>query len=288
MGRRFHLIGYTVTKSETANDYKFTFDSIRSGVDKITQQPYNPSFLMSDADGAIHKGFNESQFDPDIPILMCYAHAMSNVERKYAFVQKRNKPLVLADLRILHKSPNYRTFQHGCDLFMKKWIDTEREVAKKLEKSFFTKNYKWFIGAGYLVPKTNNALERFNGTTRIFQTQYEQKPFKQFMQTILQIVEQRSKEYLMDKEEFQNEPRIPISNDLMDKGFSYEPRFFYKENNEMEINERSRKSIQKKLNFSFFVQELISKSRKKTSKRSRTQFMNHLLILQRKRSTSTK
>lgn len=144
MSRRFHLIGYTVTSNETANDYKFIFNSIRVGVAKITGQVYNPSFLMADADPAIHKGFKESQFDNDITIMMRYAHVMDNVERKYKF--KGNKLLVLADLRILHKSPDYRTFHAGCDLFMKKWIDKEGDAVKKLEKSFFAKNYNWFIG----------------------------------------------------------------------------------------------------------------------------------------------
>lgn len=181
MTRRFHLIGYTVTSNETANAYKFTFNSIRHGVAKITGQAYNPSFMMSDGDAAIHKGLNDSDFDANIQIMMCYSHVMSNVERKYKFVTKANKPLMQADLRILQKSPNHRTFFAGCNLFVEKWIDKERDTVKKLENSFFKKNYNWFIGSAFRVPKTNNALERFNGTTKIFQTQYEQKPLKQFI-----------------------------------------------------------------------------------------------------------
>lgn len=91
--------------------------------------------------------------------MMCYFHVISNVERKYKFAKKENKPFLLEDLRIIHKSPDYRTFGIGCNLFIQKWIDKEKDVVKKLEKSFFTKNYNWFIGAGFRVPKTNNALK---------------------------------------------------------------------------------------------------------------------------------
>lgn len=232
MTRRFHLIGYTVTSNETANAYKFAFNSIRLGVAKITGQVYNPTFMMSDGDAAIHKGLNDSDFDADIQTMMCYTHVMSNVERKYKFVTKANKPLMLADLRILHKSPNYRTFSAGCNLFVEKWIDYEREAVKKLENSFFKKNYNWFIGSAFRVPKTNNALERFNGTTKIFQTQYEQKPLKQFIYLLMTIAKERSTEYVMDKDGFQSE--LKIKNALMDKGFSYQKNFFYMENNETE------------------------------------------------------
>lgn len=187
---------------------------------------------MSDSDAAIHKGLNDSEFDDDIQIMMCYSHVMSNVERKYRFVTKANKPLMLADLRILHKSPNHRTFGAGCNLFVEKWIDKERDTVKKLENSFFKKNYNWFIGSAFRVPKSNNALERFNGTTKIFQTQYEQKPLKQFIHLLMQIVTERSTEYVMDKDGFQSE--LKIKDELMDKGFSYQKNFFYKENHETE------------------------------------------------------
>lgn len=66
----------------------------------------------------------------------------------------------------------------------------------------------------------------------MFQTQYEQKPLKQFIHLLLNIVAQRSKEYIMDKKGFQNE--IEISNELMDKGFSYKPEFVHYENENKE------------------------------------------------------
>lgn len=235
MSKRFHLIGFTITNHETASDYEFTFRSLRLGVHKITGQQIEPSFLISDADSAIHNGFHNAGFDPNITIIMCFFHVMYNAEHKYKFADRENKQLLLEDMRTLHKSPDYGKFRAGCGLFIKKWIDKERDIVKKLEKSFFTRNYNWFIGSGFRVPKTNNALERFNGTTKMFQTQYAQKPLKQFIHLILNIVAQRSKEYIMDKKEFQS--GLEISNELMDKGFLYEPEFVYyeKENKETEF-----------------------------------------------------
>lgn len=66
MSKRFHLIGFTVTSNETALDYEFTFRSILLGVHKITGQQFKPSVLMSNADPAIHNGFKNAGFDPEI------------------------------------------------------------------------------------------------------------------------------------------------------------------------------------------------------------------------------
>lgn len=230
--KRFHLIGLVISTRETALDYEFAFKSVLFGVHKITGKEVEPTFLMADADPAIHNGFRNAGFDPNITIMMCYFHVIFNVDTKYKFADKQNKQLLVEDLRTIHKSGDYRTFRIGCNVFVKKWIDKERDVVKKLEKSFFKKNYNWFIGSGFRVPKTNNALERFNGTTKLFQTQYQQKPLKQFMHLILNVVAQRSKEYVMDKKPFQSE--LEISNELMDKGFAYEPEFVYHENENKE------------------------------------------------------
>lgn len=117
----------------------------------------------------------------------------------------------------MHKAGDERSFKAGCSLFVEKWKDKESEPVRKIRKSFFEKNSKWFVGASR-IPKTNNALERFNGALKIFQTQYERKPLKQFQQIAMKLVQQRSKEYKMDKDPFQGE--LKISDDLMERGFA--------------------------------------------------------------------
>lgn len=145
----------------------------------IAGDEYAPKFLVSDADPAIHEAARR-EFGSEINIVMCYAHVMQNVKFKYKFKDsKANKAKFLDDLRILHRSPDEDSFQKGCQLFVKKWICFEEEVTNKLEKSFFKKNKNWFIGSFYRVPKTNNGLERCNGTIKLFQTEYK-RPLPKF------------------------------------------------------------------------------------------------------------
>lgn len=233
MNRVFHLIGFTITSNETAKDYEFTFNSLRHGVQKITNQEIEPEALVADADRAIHKGYRDSFQNPDALIIMCYAHVMSNVERKYRFNDKANKEGILKDLRILHNAADERSFKAGCELFVTKWNEKESESVGKIQKSFFKSNSNWFIGAYHRVPKTNNALERFNGSVKIFQTQYQQKPLKQFQQIAMKIIQQRSKQYKADKEPFQGE--LQISTHLMQKGIAYAKDVIHKEKENGEI-----------------------------------------------------
>lgn len=206
MTRKFHLIGITLASRETTEDYAFMFAAMKFGVQKITTRDIKPTALVSDADPAIHNGFRQI-FDIDTHI-MCYAHVMGNVDRKYKFSSKKNKNRFQHDLRALRKSYDDKMFDTGCKLFMKKWKNKEVAASALLEKSFFHKNNKWYHGSAYRVPKTNNALERFNGTMKQLQTFHKKLPLKQFKERLLQIVEERSKEYLMDKSPFTMELNV--------------------------------------------------------------------------------
>lgn len=199
MKQYFHLIGLTITTNETAEDYRFAYESVVTGVRKYTGQEIQPEASVSDADPAIHKGLRTCFGDLPIIIIMCWAHVMSNVERKYTYNQQENKKKMMDDLRKLHFSQDQRQSINGSRLFVKKWQSEEPNAVKKLNGSFFRKNANWFIDAHHRVPKTNNALESFNGSMKTFQTQFKRKPLKQFQQMAMKIVQQRSKQYKMDK-----------------------------------------------------------------------------------------
>lgn len=179
MKKTFHLIGLVISSHETTAAYEFIFKSLRIGIQKIDQTEIEPNHLISDADPAIHAGF-KLVFDPSIRIIMCFPHVMGNVQRKYAFNDQNNKESIKQDLRVLHLAPNDRSHQQGCELFVQKWQNVEEEAVRKIQRSFFKKNKNWFTGAAPRVPKDNNSLEQFNGSMKIFQTQFEKKPLKQF------------------------------------------------------------------------------------------------------------
>lgn len=203
----FHLIGITVTSHETADAYTLSFRAVKQGVSQITNSTIEPDVLVCDADPAIHIGFQRI-FGPK-PIIMCYSHVKGNVERKYKFNNsKENKKPLQSDLYVLHKCYDKQTFDIGCQLFIQKWKDKEPTVVHNLTKSFFEKNSNWFMGCVPRAPKTNNALERFNGTLKQLQTYYCRKPLKEFVFDALKICRQRSKHYRKDKKLFQNHLEI--------------------------------------------------------------------------------
>lgn len=168
---------------------------------------------------------------------MCYAHVMRNIQNKYKLNSQENKQGIKKDIRKLHLAANESAFNIGCNLFFMKWVELDDEAVKKIEKSFFKKNSNWYIGAAYRIPKTNNAMESFNASLKIFHTQFEKKPLKQFKRMAMKIVEQRSKEYIADKEPFKTD--LIVTAQHMKDGISYSHENFAdhstKENGEVDF-----------------------------------------------------
>lgn len=179
MSQSFHLAGLTITSHENTAAYKMSFDALQSGIQRVTGNKIEPRALICDADPAIHNGFKLS-FDSEAPIIMCYVHVLRNVDSKYKFNDKNNKPQILDDLRILYQSGDQRTFQIGCELFIKKWCLEEKNVVETIQKTFFEKNYNWYIGSCFRTPKTNNALESFNGNFKKLQNRVSKGATKTF------------------------------------------------------------------------------------------------------------
>lgn len=232
---KFHLGGIMVSSHENGDAFACAFQGFREGIEKFANKRIDPEYLVADADAAIHNGFH-TVFDKDNRVIMCYAHVMRNVNKKYTFAKKDNKKELLNDLRSLHKSGTEDTFSQGCELFVDKWKTAEAEVTKKIDGSWFRKNNTWYIGSAERVPKTNNLLERFNGLIKQQQTFHLKQPLKMFINTTLKIVSQRSREYVMDKNVFASD--LVISDDQIRAGCDFNAKFVadrMKENGEMDF-----------------------------------------------------
>lgn len=226
MAQRFHFIGIAITTDETSYSYEFVFQSLLYGVRIVTNTVFNPTTLVADGDAAIRNGFFRV-FGYDKQTIMCYAHVMGNVQRKYTFADYRsNKEKLKQDLRVLHLSQNESTFDKGCALFIKKWEQSENAVTQRLQTSFFNQFKNWYIGVFPRVPKHNNALERCNCAIKLFQTDHKIKPLKQFMHVALAIAKQRSVSIPVDNITFEKE--LQISNDMWQRGKSYTKDFVHR------------------------------------------------------------
>lgn len=68
-------------------------------------------------------------------------------------------------------------------------------------------------------------MKSFDSTMKRCQTEHQRHPLKQFLQSSLAIVRQRSFEYVKDKEPFRNE--LKISTDIIEKGCALQRNFVH-------------------------------------------------------------
>lgn len=230
MAQSFHLIGLVITLHENTSAYEFAFNAMKDGIERITTKVIKPSALVSDADAAIHNGFRNVFGTEHSTVVMCVAHVFRNVQTKYKFQDRANKPLIMDDLRKLRQAVNERSFRMGCRLFAKKWSKKEKEVVKMIQKSWFDKNSNWYNSCKFRTPKTNNANESFNAHMKKHQTLYKKTPLKHFLIMAMKVLRQRSKEYKKEKAPYQK--AVPISNELMAKGKKYDKNYFEVQNSD--------------------------------------------------------
>lgn len=193
----FHLSGLGLVSGKGAADYQFMFESLRNGVVEVTDDEMQPDAVVADSAASISKAVKDT-FDGAVTRIHCWAHVMMNVE-KQSFKTPANKSEFKDDVRSLQMSSDQQKFENGCKLLEKKWAKREAEVMKWFKGSYISKNNTWYSGALERTPKTNNVTEAFNRGLKKFQTYYQRKGVNVFMRKGLDIVKQRSKEYLLDK-----------------------------------------------------------------------------------------
>lgn len=165
-----------------------------------------PKILVGDA-APIRNGFGRNgfgrAFGDDNVTTMCRFHVVLNFHKR-AFNNPNDEIKMKEDLRQLQTSYSKEVFDIGKQLFLQKWSETEPEFTSNFETQYLQRNPNWFNGATKRAPKTNNCLERFNGTLKQHQTFYERKTLAVFKDDLMDIVSARSVEYIANKT-FQHE-----------------------------------------------------------------------------------
>lgn len=196
--KRFHLTGIAITSSESSDDYKFLFDSVRRGIKLINDQQLKANILVADMAPAITEGFKLSGDGNAFTRIHCFSHLMTNVE-KQKFNKTENKEAIKNDIRSLQKVTSKNLFDIGCKHLVQKWKKKEKEFIEYFDKVYIQTNANWYEGSSDKTPKTNNCLEVFNRLLKQQQMLNTRKPLNQFMPFGLQIVRERSMEYVQDK-----------------------------------------------------------------------------------------
>lgn len=96
-------------------------------------------------------------------------------------------------------APSKVIFEAGWKLFKAKWSRKERNFVKYFETNHIINNGNWYEGYSKRTPLTNNCTETFNKLLKRDQTFYLRKPLHEFMVHALEIVQQRSTQYVKDK-----------------------------------------------------------------------------------------
>lgn len=216
--KHFHLSGLAICSSESTADYEFLFRSLKMGVELVTTEAFNPKILVADAAPAITNGFKNVFGVDEMIRINCYAHLMMNVNKR-KFQSLANKSKIKLDIDKLRFACNEHMFNVGSALFIEKWSELEPEFTMHFKNVYIENNNLWYAGAACRVPKTNNGLECFNRIMKSQQTHHQRKTFSEFKSSILIMVRERSKEYLLDKGAFQT--TINIDDDTLLKGWQY-------------------------------------------------------------------
>lgn len=206
MAKSFHLIGFGISKTETADDYKFFFDAIKNIAFRVYNENLHFKTLVSDAAQAFKNGF-KSVF-PDGEDVTCFFHVAKNIRDQPCAVQA-NKDALFTDIRRLQLCPDSDTFNKGKRLFTDKWSAREPALTKYVNHSWFNKNDKWFEGVGHFIPTTNNAVESFNGKIKENFHFRDRPPLNEFKVRIENLLRVVSHEYRDEKKSFKVE--APIS-----------------------------------------------------------------------------
>lgn len=141
---------------------------------------------------------------------MCWAHVRINVVKQTSLLSnKKIKNEIMADLNLVQLSPDNETFKKSFELFCKKHVAEERFL-KYIKKEWIDKNGKWYEGASWFMPSTNNALESSNRIIKDQHTLRERLPVSKFKVVLAEMVAGWSISYKNNLKIFKKIPTIDL------------------------------------------------------------------------------
>ncbi|CAF1159836.1 unnamed protein product [Rotaria sordida] len=116
----FHPFGLAICSNEKTKDFKFIFNSIQIGLEKIKKDLLKPSALVSDAADSIKNGF-KNVFKDEYNQIMCWSHMKMKVQNRICHIDdKAIADEMMNDIEMLQLSNSSTVFELALTLFMKK------------------------------------------------------------------------------------------------------------------------------------------------------------------------
>lgn len=207
--KRFHPMIYACSSHETGDDYAYVFRAVKNSIAKyVPSSSYGPRILIADGANPIRNGFyTEHKATAELDV-MCFAHVIRNL-RKRPYASKNNKALILDDVRKMQLAPNRNIFAMMTNLFIKKWQIIEPNFVAYFKKEWLGVHVNWFEGAADYTPSTNNALESHNAVIKRKITFRRKLPLQEFLNAMLTMTNDVSKQFADDTRKIAMEPNIP-------------------------------------------------------------------------------
>ncbi len=193
--RRFYPLGLAVCSKERHYDFKFLFNSLQLGRQKIFEPrlSYDLS-LMADGSDAITNGYREAGF---VGVReMCWFHVVKNIKSYLSKVEDRYAKEIRFDIEKLQKAQTPMLFEAGAALFVSKWISKDNESVKTFieyfKREWLINHDKWYESFNHpnnvCSCSTNNGNESINNVIKKEDTFRELLSFNQFKVVCCKIV----------------------------------------------------------------------------------------------------
>lgn len=217
LNQHFHLLGISIGKHQDATNYSFLFQSLKDAVFKTHGWVLAPSVLVSDSAAAIRNGFKE--VFGSCQHVMCWFHVKKNIMDKIKSLKSLNVPSELVtDIDTLQRCRTPAMFSEACVLYNQKWSGF-LPFTEYLNTSWISQNANWYEGCIDRAPKTNNALESFNGRIKSAFSFHVRATLPQFLRTLEELISTESKKYLLGLKKFTTQPEVPAN--LWKKGYTW-------------------------------------------------------------------
>lgn len=119
---------------------------------------------------------------------------LQNIEKYLKPLTRVTRDHVKGDITVLQTSKDRGTFEKAAELFIEKWNKKLPIFIAYFKKNWIEKDAQWYEGAAVGYPATNNGLEGTNATIKAAHTFRERLPVGQFLNLVLDLVTDWSKQ----------------------------------------------------------------------------------------------
>lgn len=204
--KRFHPFVYACCTNERTTDYAFIFESVKCAIKKHFNKEFEPEVMIADGAESIRNAYY-LVFTKALLDVMCFAHVLRNCLKR-PFSAKKNKQLVIDDIKKIQLSPNRMTFEMMCKLFCEKWNCVEPDFVAYFKKEWLGVHCNWFEGAADYTPSTNNGQESHNAVIKRKITLRRRLPLNQFLVCMKDMATDISRQFANGKRAIATEPNV--------------------------------------------------------------------------------